>query len=546
MIKVVVRSAGFFSSKYPKHFIVALLLVSFATVLSAWPLQAIEEITWFAFYPAVIVATLYGGMSAGLIAILLASLIIVFLWPLFAAHPLINNIFDVLEMLIFVIICSYISYLNSLVKRTRLQLKKEQSAHYSETKRQQFTRKVIDSMPNMIGYWDKELRCQFANEAYSQWFTQSPKDIIGLSFRDLAGERLYALNEPYINNALAGEAQRFERTLKKTNGSTSNILAHYIPDFEADGSVKGFSIQSSEVTDLKEIEAQLKLAACVFDSTLDGIMITDCNGIILSVNPAFSKITGYKAEDVIGLTPRVLKSYRQSQEFYISMWKRIITQGQWYGEIWNRRKNGDVFLERMTISMVRDEQGKPLRYVSVFNDITDLWHKDEHLKHLAFYDALTDLPNRTLLMERLDQKIVNYERQRCTLAVMFLDLDGFKLINDTFGHNVGDELLRVISKRLLELVRQSDIVARIGGDEFVFVLHNPKAKDEILHVAERIISSINEPIEACNRTLEIGASVGISIFPDDGVKSIDLIKKADKAMYVSKASGRNSVNFFVA
>ncbi len=228
------------------------------------------------------------------------------------------------------------------------------------------------------------------------------------------------------------------------------------------------------------------------------------------------------------------------------MWKRIISQGQWCGEIWNRRQNGDAFLERMTISMVRDEQGEPLRYVSVFNDITDLWHKDEHLKHLAFYDALTDLPNRTLLMERLDQKIVNYDRQRCTLAVMFLDLDGFKLINDTFGHNVGDELLKVISKRLLELVRQSDIVARKGGDEFVFVLNNPKAKDEILHVAERIISSINEPVEVCDKTLEIGASVGISIFPDDGAKSIDLIKKADKAMYLSKVSGRNSVHFFVA
>lgn len=546
MIKVVARRTVFFSSQYAKNFIAALLLVSFATVLRVWPLQAIgEEITWFTFYPAVIVATLYGGITAGFIATLLACLTVIFLWPLLAMHPLIDNLFDVLEMLVFVIICGYISYLSGSLKRTRLQLKKAQSAFYSEAQGQQFIRKVIDSVPNMIGYWDKELRCQFANNAFSKWFTASPKDLIGVSFRELAGEKLYALNKPYIQNVLAGKAQRFERTLKKANGSISHIIAHYIPDFDLDGCVKGFSIQSSEVTSLKETEAQLKLAACVFDSTLDGILITDSSGIVLSVNPAFSRITGYSADEAIGQTPRFLKSYRHSQEFYVLMWEKITTEGQWYGEIWNRRKDGDLFLERLTISMVRDEKGRPLRYVSVFSDITDLWHKDEHLKHLAFYDALTDLPNRTLLMERSDQKIANCKRQQFKLAVMFLDLDGFKLINDKFGHNVGDELLRVISNRLLELVRESDIVARLGGDEFVFVLNNPKAKDEVLLVAERLISALNEPVELFGITLEIGVSVGISMFPDDGLTSMDLIKKADKAMYASKASGKNAVHFFV-
>ncbi|MFT6986375.1 MAG: diguanylate cyclase (GGDEF)-like protein/PAS domain S-box-containing protein [Psychromonas sp.] len=543
--KVVATSMRFFSPQYFKHFMVALLLVSFAILLHIWPLQAIGKASsWFVFYLAVIVATFYGGVSTGLIATLLASLALIFIWPLFAAHPLINNLFDLFDLLFFVIICSYICYLHYLVKRSQLQLKKEQSAHHTELQCQKIMIKVIDSMPNMIGYWDKELRCQFANNAFSEWFSQSPKDLIGVSFKELTGEKLYNLNEPYIQAVLAGEAQRFERTLKKANGSLSHILAHYIPDFDIDGSVKGFSIQATEVTDLKETEAELKLAACVFDGTLDGVLITDVNGVILSVNPAFSDITGYSADEVIGLTPRILKSYHQNQAFYTSMWERITTQGQWSGEIWNRRKDGDLFLERMTISMVKDEQGRPLRYISVFSDITDLWHKDEHLKHLAFYDALTDLPNRTLLMERLGQKIINCERQQCMLAVMFLDLDGFKLINDTFGHHIGDELLKVISKRLLELVRQSDVVARLGGDEFVFVLHDPKEKDEIVGVAERIISSLSKPVEVCGNLLEIGASIGISMFPDDGVKSIDLLKKADSAMYVSKTSDRNSIHFF--
>ena len=399
-------------------------------------------------------------------------------------------------------------------------------------------------MPNMIGYWDKELRCQFANNAFSEWFTLSGKELVGISFKELAGEKLYRLNQPYLDKVLAGQMQRFERTLKKADGRTSNIIAHYVPDFDLDGSVKGFVIQSSEVTDLKETEAQLKLAACVFDCTLDGIVITDVNGIILSVNPAFTNITGYSAEEAIGLTPRILKSYRHDQAFYALMWEKIITQGQWHGEIWNRRKNGDLFLERLTISMVGDDKGRPIRYISVFNDITDLWHKDEHLKHLAFYDALTDLPNRTLLMERLGQKIISCERQQCNLAVMFLDLDGFKSINDRFGHNVGDELLKVISKRLLELVRQSDIVARLGGDEFIFVVHDPKARNEILQVAERIINSLNKPIEVAGNLLNVGSSIGISIFPDDGVKAIDLITRADKAMYASKSSDKNQIHFF--
>ncbi|MGB5446351.1 MAG: diguanylate cyclase [Psychromonas sp.] len=545
MIKVVASRTGFFSSQYPKHIIAALLLVSFASALRVWPFQAISaEITWFTFYPAVIVATLYGGISAGLMTILLACLTMVFVWPLLAERPIINNLYDLLDMLVFVILCGYICYLNGIVKRTRMELKKAQAASHTEAEGQKFVRKLIDSMPNMIGYWDKELRCRFANNAFSKWFTHSPKDIIGVSFRELAGEKLYFLNEPYIHNVLAGEAQRFERTLKKQDGTISNILAHYIPDFDVDGSVKGFSIQSSEVTDLKETEAQLKLAACVFDSTVDGILITDANGIVLSVNPAFSRITGFQADEALGQTPRFLKSYRHSKAFYVLMWDKIITQGQWYGEIWNRRKNGDIFLARLTISMVRDEKGRPLRYISVFSDITDLWHKDEHLKHLAFYDALTDLPNRTLLMERLGQKIINCERQQCCLAVMFLDLDGFKLINDRFGHNIGDELLKVISKRLLGLVRQSDIVARLGGDEFIFVLNDSKAKDEIFLAAQRIINAINEPVELSCNTIEIGTSVGISMFPDDGITPLDLIKKADKAMYVSKAAGRNSLHFF--
>jgi len=536
-----------FAFKHIKHVVIALVLIGLSLFLLVGLLRFIDqEITWFVFYPAVIVAILYGGIGAGFITTLLTPFTLFFAWPWITTHPLINSLFDLVEMGLFIVICSYVIYLHHLLQRNKAQLAESKLAHQSDQDEHQFITKLIDSMPNMIGYWDKELRCQFANKAFSKWHTQQHKDLIGISFKELAGEELFSQNEPYIKNVLAGKAQRFERTLKKTDGSIGNILAQYIPDFDSDGSVKGFSIQSSEVTELKGTEAELKLAACVFDNTVDAILITDVNGIILSVNPAFSYITGYSPEEAIGSTPHMLKSYRQPEDFYATLWTKLKEQGKWSGEIWNRRKSGDIFLVRVNINMVKDEDDQVIRYISVFSDITDLWHKDESLKHLAFYDALTDLPNRTLLMERLGQKIISSTRKKNKIAVLFLDLDGFKLINDSFGHNVGDELLKVIASRLLALLRQSDIVARLGGDEFIFVVDNPKKKEEIVHLAERIIEAIKKPIEVDTNSLQIGSSIGVAVFPEDGATCIELIEKADLAMYQSKASQQSFIHFYTS
>jgi len=421
---------------------------------------------------------------------------------------------------------------------------KGQSIHAASIVGEQFIKTIMDSTPNMMGYWSTDLRCRYANNAFSEWFGMPPEKIIGIRFQDLVSAQLFAQNEPHIRGVLAGEPQRFERTLNKADGSVGHIIGHYIPDFGADGTVRGFSIQASEVTGLKEIEAKLKLAACVFENTLDGVLITDVNGTILSVNPGFIEITGYTADEAVGQTPRILQSNRHDQAFYDSMWGEIEANGCWHGKIWNRRKDGELYLQRMTISMVPDEDGKPMRYVSVFRDITALWRKDEYIKHLAFHDALTDLPNRTLLMDRIDQKLLHAERERSQFALMFLDLDGFKLVNDRLGHNVGDDLLKDVAKRLLELVRRSDTVARVGGDEFIFILDNPQGRDEVAEVASRIVSSINEPIDVHGEAFQIGVSIGIAVFPVDGDTSANLIKNADTAMYAAKSAGRNNIRFF--
>lgn len=422
--------------------------------------------------------------------------------------------------------------------------KQAEAAAMTNAGNEEFLKSIIDAMPNMIGYWDTNLRFRFANQAYQAWFSKLPEAIIGTHIRDLMGEQLYALNEPHILKALAGEAQQFQRTLIKADGSVGHIVGNYVPDIGANGEVAGIFIIANDVTELKETEAQLELAASVFESALEGITVTDAQGIILSVNPAFNAITGYKSDEAIGHTTRLLKSHHHDQAFYAAMWQEITTKGRWKGDMWNRRKDGGVYLQRMTITMIRDSFGNPMRYVSVFNDITDLWHKDEYLKHLAFHDALTGLPNRALLMERLDQQIAIAEREQFGMALMFLDLDRFKFVNDTFGHNVGDDLLQSVAQKLLAQVRQSDTVARLGGDEFVIQLRDPASKDELAQIAERIIFVINEPMEFCGHKVQIGASIGIAMFPSDGNDSIKLIQNADTAMYAAKDGGKNTFRFF--
>lgn len=412
------------------------------------------------------------------------------------------------------------------------------------SKSEHFIKTIANAMPGMVAYWDKDLICHFANQFHMDWFGKSPEVIIGSTLQDLLGERMFAENERYVRGVLAGDIQTFEWTQYKTDGSIGYTLANFIPDMDAQGAIAGFFVLVSDVTPLKVAEAELKLAASVLENIIEGVMIADSNGTILSVNTAFTEITGFTHEEAIGQTPRLLRSNHHDQEFYAALWRDITTQGQWRGEIWNRRKDGDAFLMWQTITRIPGKSGEPGRYVSVFHDITDLWHRNENIRHLAFHDALTDLPNRALLMERLERQIAAMEREPRALALMFLDLDRFKHVNDTFGHDVGDELLMAVAQNLLAMVRQSDTVARLGGDEFVIMLDNPANQEEVAHIAERIITVINEPVQIRGQVAHVGTSIGIALYPTGGDSAAELIKRADLAMYASKGAGRNTYRFF--
>lgn len=527
----------------------AFFLVALAAALRIWPLQALESsLAWLTFYPAVIVAALYGGFSASLLATVLACITVTFLLPLVVDKAFVKSPIDFLGMTVFSLTCVGVSCAIESMRRANARAdeaqRKAESIALASAESEQFLKSIIHAMPDMIGYWTKDLRFGFANNAYVEWWGKRPDEIIGKPVRDLMGEHLYALNEPHIRRALAGEAQHFQRTLIKARGGTGYILGNYIPDIDADGEVQGIFILASDVTELKEAHAQLELAVCVFENTVEGIAVTNAQGTFLSVNPAFTAITGYTADEAIGKSPRILKSNRHDNAFYVAMWQELTTNGRWKGDIWNRRKDGEVYLERITITMIRDSTGAPVRYVSVFSDITDLWRKDEFLKHLAFHDALTDLPNRSLLMERLEHQIAQANRTQFGMALMFLDLDRFKYVNDTFGHDIGDELLRVVALRLLGLVRQSDTVARLGGDEFVIKLNNPASAEEVAEIADRLIAIVNRPMEIHGHAIQVGTSIGIAMFPADGHTSGELLRNADTAMYAAKDAGKNTYRFF--
>ena len=530
------------------------LLVVFLVVISAavrvWPLGMLgSSLAWLTFYPTVAVAAVIGGLSAGLVATFLACLTVTYMWPLLVATPFITAPADWLAMTVFCMNCTLISSVAEGRQRANMRARhaKEQAESFARTaaKRERFIISITDAMPGMVGYWDSCLRCRFANKRYLEWFGKLPEELIDIvTLKELLGEKLFAFNEPYILGALAGVSQHFERPLTKADGTIGYTWANYIPDIDATGVVAGFFVLITDVTPLKEAETELKLAASVYSSTDDGITVTDADGVILTVNPAFTRITGYTEAEAIGQKPNILKSNRQDQAFYTAMWQEVADNGRWEGELWNRRKNGDVYPQRLTITVARDAAGEALRYVAVFRDITELWRKDEHIRHLAVHDALTDLPNRTLLMERLGRQIAMCEREQRELAVLFLDLDGFKAVNDTLGHIVGDDVLKAVAQKILAWTRQTDTVARIGGDEFVIMLDNPENREMVAQISTRIIATVNEPMIFRGMTAQVGTSIGIAMFPGDGSTPADLIASADTAMYAAKTGGKNAYRFF--
>jgi diguanylate cyclase (GGDEF)-like protein/PAS domain S-box-containing protein len=345
-----------------------------------------------------------------------------------------------------------------------------------------------------------------------------------------------------IRQATAGEVKVFEWTHRNASGDEipCEIRLVRIP------SESGMLVQGSisDISSRKQSEEDLKLVAGVFDNTPEAIFVTDAEARILRVNRAFTEITGYSEDEAVGQTPRLLRSGYHDESFYRSFWASLNETGGWRGEIRNRNKSGAVFPAWENVSAVRDSAGRPVQYIGIFSDISEKKLSEERLRKLAHYDVLTDLPNRLLFNERLDHALRRTERNGRQLALLFLDLDHFKNINDSLGHPVGDTVLQMVAERLTRAVRDEDTVARLGGDEFVVILEDLNYAEDAANVAAKLIEAMEPPFVVDGQELNLTTSIGIGLRHADGEDSTTLVKNADSAMYHAKQAGRNQYQFY--
>ncbi|MDS4016156.1 MAG: PAS domain S-box protein [Candidatus Accumulibacter sp.] len=409
-----------------------------------------------------------------------------------------------------------------------------------------FMRQLIEAIPGPVFYKNWQGRYLGCNQAFLKLIGRSREEVIGASVYDLAPRELaerYQLSDKQLLEKEAGSLV-YESRVVDAEGNFRDVIFHkatYGGPGDSGGGVVGVML---DITERKRMEVRLRQAATVFDSSAEGITITSPDAAIIAVNRAFTEITGYREDEVIGRNPRFLQSGLHGQNFYREMWETLALHGRWQGEVWNRRKDGQAFLESLTISAVKDNAGVVTHYVGVFSDITELRKAHDRLDHQAHHDPLTGLPNRLLLGDRLHKALQRAHRDESGLAVFFIDLDRFKNINDTLGHQVGDRVLCEVAWRLSRLMRESDTVGRLGGDEFLIIIEDISDPSAASHIAENILDVLQNSPVTVNQEFFVGASIGISVFPQDGVDAETLMKNADVAMYRAKERGRNTYEFF--
>ncbi|HEY0846585.1 MAG TPA: diguanylate cyclase [Noviherbaspirillum sp.] len=393
---------------------------------------------------------------------------------------------------------------------------------------------------------DTEGRILFSNGSLCRLLQTGGKDLMNcrLFERYLAPGGRALLDKLYPDGSpKAHFAAEFESELLTANGDTRFVLWHAIVLHEYTGKVRCTILIGDDLTEAHRAEEKLKLTASVFESTNQAILVTDARTTIIAVNQAFTDLTGYSREEAIGQSPRLLKSGRHDQAFYEQMWKSIQDTGHWRGDVWDRRKDGSVYPKFLSISAIKNERGETTNYAGIFYEISERKAVEERLDFLAHFDTLTGLPNRCLLLDRLKASVERATRNGSKVGLLYLDLDHFKEINDTFGHAAGDLLLKRAAQRMLSCVRAADTVARLGGDEFVVLLPDIKKSGAAAQVAGKLQSALAMPYEIEGRSVPAVASIGISIFPDDHHEVEVLLKQADAAMYAAKQTARGGFRF---
>ena len=393
------------------------------------------------------------------------------------------------------------------------------------------------------GFWivDMEGRLLEVNDTYAKLSGYSREELLSMRIPDLEAKESTEDTAAHIETVMKNGYDRFESFHRKKDGTVwpVEVIVSFWP-------MEGgrLFVFCRDITERKHMDEEKRLAMTVFQNISEAMTVTDAQHRIIAINPAFTKLTGYTAEEVLGRNPNILSSGRHDSEFYREMWQSISDTGEWQGEIWDRRKNGELIAEWMTISTIYDEEGQVRQRVALFSDITKKKQSDEMIWRQANFDPLTQLPNRNMFRERLETEIKKAQRNATALGLFFIDLDRFKEINDTLGHHVGDELLVEAARRIISCVRESDTVARLGGDEFTVILAGLTDETRIERVAQEIILKLANPFHLDKESAYISASIGITFYPNDASDAHNLIKNADQAMYAAKNKGRNRFSYF--
>ncbi len=406
-------------------------------------------------------------------------------------------------------------------------------------------RGVIDSIPDPIFFKTRDNVYLGCNRAFEKYLGLAEGDIVGKSDADL--EKAHAntfLEEKELQMLTLNLANVSEEWVTYPEAKKVCLEVRRTPYSSTEGKLLGMIGIGRDITKRKKLENDMRIASLVFQHSGEGMLVTDAANLIIAVNPAAAKITGYSFKEVVRKNPRIFKSDRQDVTFYTDMWQKLTTIGHWHGEIWDRHKSGALYAKWMTINTLKNDDGTLHGYIALFSDITEKKMSEELIWKQANFDMLTGLPNRQMLRDRLEQQIKNEHRAGLSLALLFIDLDHFKEVNDTLGHHVGDDLLIEAGRRIKACIRESDTVGRLGGDEFTITLSQLTDISHVEVIAQAIVDKLAEPLTLGDETVYISASIGITIYPTDATEVDQLLKNADQAMYVAKSQGRNRFSYF--